>query len=350
MLNNSNNLAKKSVLLVGTFNTTGYRNVCEDLADRLTQNGWSVIRTSRFRFRPLRVLGMAITTLRLRKRYAVAQIDLYSGNAFFWAEAVSFLLRRLKKPYVLTLRGGNLPSFSHRHPRRVRLLLHSAHMVTAPSSYLQTQMSTYHTDIQLLPNPLEIKRYPFISRNQVRPKLVWLRAFHGSYNPLLALYVLGRLKAEFPNASLLMIGPDNGDGTFQRFQEAAVAFSLDDSVKCSGAVPNHDVPYWLNQGDIFINTTNVDNTPVSVMEAMACGLCTVSTNVGGIPYLLDDEHDALLVPPNDPDAMATAIRRILNEQSLAGRLSRNARAKADQFDWSVILPQWEELLTRLHYQ
>lgn len=80
------------------------------------------------------------------------------------------------------------------------------------------------------------------------------------------------------------------------------------------------------------------------MEAMACGLCVVSTNVGGIPYLLEHETDALLVPPNDPEAMAAAVRRILTEPGLAKRLSRNARAKAKQFDWDAILPQWEELL------
>ena len=65
----------------------------------------------------------------------------------------------------------------------------------------------------------------------------------------------------------------------------------------------------MNNGDIFLNTTGVDNAPVSVVEAMACGLCVVSTNVGGIPYLLEHEYDSLLVPSNDPAAMATAVRK-----------------------------------------
>jgi glycosyltransferase involved in cell wall biosynthesis len=77
---------------------------------------------------------------------------------------------------------------------------------------------------------------------------------------------------------------------------------------------------------------------------MACGLCVVSTNVGGIPYLLEHEQDTLLVPSDDPAAMATAVRRLLTEPDLAERLSRNARQKAEQFDWSIVLPQWEALL------
>jgi glycosyltransferase involved in cell wall biosynthesis len=88
----------------------------------------------------------------------------------------------------------------------------------------------------------------------------------------------------------------------------------------------------------------VDNTPVSVLEAMACGLCVISTNVGGIPYLLQDEHDALLVPSGDDGAMAKAVRRVLTEEGLADRLSCNARRKVEQFDWSYILPKWERVL------
>jgi glycosyltransferase involved in cell wall biosynthesis len=88
----------------------------------------------------------------------------------------------------------------------------------------------------------------------------------------------------------------------------------------------------------------VDNTPVSILEAMACGLCIVSTNVGGISYLLEHEHDALLVPPDDPVTMAAAVRRVLTEPALAERLSFNARKKAELYDYSVVLPQWEALV------
>jgi glycosyltransferase involved in cell wall biosynthesis len=112
-----------------------------------------------------------------------------------------------------------------------------------------------------------------------------------------------------------------------------------------GQVPKEEVPLWLHKGDIFLNTTNVDNTPVSVIEAMACGLCIISTDVGGIPYLLQQEQDALLVPPDDADAMARAVHRILTEPGLAEHLSRQGRQKAEDFDWSVIMPKWEELLT-----
>jgi len=140
-----------------------------------------------------------------------------------------------------------------------------------------------------------------------------------------------------------MVGPDKGDGSLQRMIVLAEKLKVDQYIKIVPGVSKDQVPLYLNQGDIFINTTNVDNTPVSVIEAMASGLCIVSTNVGGIPYLLEHEFDALLVPPDDKEAMAAAILRLLIEPELAPRLSTNARKKAEQFDWSIILPQWETM-------
>jgi glycosyltransferase involved in cell wall biosynthesis len=108
-----------------------------------------------------------------------------------------------------------------------------------------------------------------------------------------------------------------------------------------------EVPYWLSQGDIFLNTTFIDNTPISLIEAMACGLCVVSTNVGGIPFLLDNCVDGILVPENDQNAMTNAILKILAEPDFASNLSMNAREKAEKFDWAVVLPQWESIYLEL---
>jgi glycosyltransferase involved in cell wall biosynthesis len=336
--------------MVGNFLSAAlghYRSVADELADRLEGHGWSVVRTSGRRGRLAKLIDMLLTAWRRRRDYAVAQLDVYSGPAFVWAEAVTWLLRRLGKPYVLTLHGGNLPGYARRRPARVRRLLGSARLVTTPSRYLLEQMAAYHDDLRLLPNPLDIARYPFVPRTGVRPRLVWLRAFEAPYNAALAARVLDRLRDEFPTLRLTMVGPDKGDGSLTAFRQVVRDLDLGDRVEVPGGVPFSEVPDWLNQGDIFINTTNIDNTPVSVMQAMACGLCIVSTNVGGLPYLLEDEQTALLVPPDDAAAMAAAVRRVLTGPELAGRLSREARAAVEPYDWGALLPRWDEILTAL---
>jgi glycosyltransferase involved in cell wall biosynthesis len=335
--------------MVGNFTPSWrpYRQICDELALQLACMDWTVHTTSTRTARSLRLMDMVATVWRRRHDYSVAQVDVFSGPAFCWAEAVCWTLRRARKPYILTLHGGNLPAFARRWPGRVRRLLGSARAVTTPSRYLLDQMRLHQEDLLLLPNPIDITAYSFRPRGNPQPRLIWLRAFNEIYNPTLAVQALARLATNHPEVRLTMIGPDKGDGSLDRTRRVADELGVSDRVGLPGGVPKGEVPARLAEGDIFLNTTNVDNTPVSVLEAMACGLCVVSTNVGGIPYLLEHEVDALLVPPNDLEAMAVAVNRLLVEPGLATRISHNARTKAEGFDWSKVLPQWDSLLSTL---
>ncbi|HEY8187113.1 MAG TPA: glycosyltransferase family 4 protein [Pyrinomonadaceae bacterium] len=340
---------KPPLLLVANFLSSngGRRSVMEDLAERLRQAKYDLVTASPYRKGWVRGAHMVAMAIIRRRDYEVTVVDLYSGRAFLWAEGVCGALRMIGKTFVLTLRGGNLPAFAQRQPKRVRRLLRSAAAVTTPSHYLLEEMKPYGDSLLLLPNPLDLDIYQFKQREQPQATLTWLRAFHATYNPGLAPKVVALLAQDFPDISLTMVGPDKGDGSLQHTVKVASELGVADRATFPGGVYKTEVPEWLNKADIFLNTTNVDNTPVSVLEAMACGLCVVSTNAGGIPYLLEDEHDALLVPPDDPEAMAAAVRRLLTEEGLAERISRNARQKVEQFDWSIILPQWETLLARV---
>ncbi len=99
--------------------------------------------------------------------------------------------------------------------------------------------------------------------------------------------------------------------------------------------------------DIFLNTNRIDNMPVSVVEAAAFGLPVVSTNVGGIPYLLEEGKTGLLVPTDDPGAVAAAVSRLLADPGLARRLSTNGRSLAEQSAWPRVREQWLGLLERV---
>lgn len=343
------NVSRPAVLLIGNFLSggSGTRGVGQDLAVALKGAGWSVVTSSSCRGRIARLLDFLLTVWRHRNRYDVAHVDVYSGLAFVWAELVCWALRMLKKPYALTLRGGNLPAFAQNSGCRVPRLLQSSSIVTTPSAYLFEQMRPYRQELVLLPNPLDLSKYYFKHRMHPGPTLVWLRTFHDIYNPSLAVRVVAGLAQRYPDVRLIMMGPDKGDGSFQATKKVAVELRVAQRVTWTGSVTKEDIPRLLQEGDIFLNTPRVDNTPVSVLEAMACGLCIVSTNVGGIPYLLEHEGDALLVPDDDEGAMGKAVQRFLTENGLAERLSLNARRKVEQCDWSTILPEWEQLFLDL---
>jgi len=336
----------ESVLIVGNFlsGTVGNRGVCEELADRLRASGWDVITTSNRTGRVGRLVDMLWTVWRRRREFHVAQIDVFSGPAFFWAASVSVLLRALGKPYVLTLHGGNLPAFSSRWPWATRVLLQHAATVTAPSGYLVEAMRRFRPDLRLLPNAIDVLQYPFRLRRSARPRLVWLRAFHRIYDPSLAIRVLSLLVPEFPDMRLLMIGPDKGDDSLPEALALAAASGVSERIEYPGRVAKTAVADWINRGDIFLNTSTVDNNPVTILEAMACGACVVSTLAGGIPYLASNGVDSLLTEPGDADDMARCVAELLRNPELAASLSLNARRRVEAIDWSTVLPEWQALL------
>lgn len=337
---------RSSVLFIGAYpaSARGSRGVSEDVCLHLTAAGWETRIVSRHSTRVGRLSEMVWSCWQERGRYRVAAIDLYSGQAFLWALLACWILRSVRTPFVLMLHGGNLPKFAARRPDLVRGLLASACVVTAPSDYLADQMRKYRSDIRVLPNGINVDRYHFRLRSRVAPRLIWLRAFHEVYDPKTAVQTVALLKQDFPDVHLTMIGPDKGDGSFENTQLEVDRLGLATHFTLKGSVPKKDVPACLADGDIFLNTSLVDNTPVSILEAMASGMCIVSTNVGGIPYLLKAGHEALLVSPGDPEKMAEAVRQILQDPELARRLSRNAHSKAQVSDWSAVVPQWQDLL------
>jgi len=129
--------------------------------------------------------------------------------------------------------------------------------------------------------------------------------------------------------------------------DAAARLGLGKCLEVCGPVDKASVPAELDRADVFINTTRYESFGVAVLEAAAAGLPIVTMSVGEIPFLWEDGVDALLVAEREPAALAAAVRRVLVEPGLADRLSRNARARAEQFDWSRVVPRWESLLSAL---
>jgi glycosyltransferase involved in cell wall biosynthesis len=329
------------LLMVGYFLNRG---ICDELAARLAARGWEVSTTSTSTNRMGRIVDMLSTVARRRGSYDLAHVDVFSGQAFVWAEAVTLALARLRKPIVLTLHGGGLPAFGRRWPRRVRRLLSRAAIVTAPSRYLQDQMRVYRQDIRLLSNPVDLDIFAGRARAVVSPRLIWVRSFHRVYDPVGAVRVLAAIAREDDRATLTMIGPDKGDGSREDVLREADRLGVRHRLTLTGQMDRTAVADALASHDIFLNTTTVDNTPLSVIEALASGLCVVSTNVGGLPYLLRDNGDALLVAPGDVPGMAAAVHRLVQDAGVSARLSRAGLETADGFGWGRVLPQWEHLL------
>lgn len=285
---------------------------------------------------------MFYQTVRLRKWADYVLIDTYSTYNFWYAFIISQLCRIFKLRYIPKLHGGNLPNRLRKSPRFSRMIFANSYINMAPSGYLLSAFREAGFDKTIyIPNTIEIQNYQFKIRRKLRPKLLWVRSFSPIYNPEMAVRVLNLVAKEYPQAEMCMVGPDK-NGNLQKTK--ALAESLGLKVKFTGKVSKEEWTAISQDYDIFINTTHFDNTPVSVIEAMALGLAVVSTNVGGLPFLLTDRKTALLVNDNDADHMSRCISELLSNQNLKNILVHNALNLVKGFDSKKVKWMWSEIL------
>lgn len=312
------------------------------LSLRLQEEGYSVITASSKRNKAWRLLNMVFTTIQNRKNVNLVLIDTYSTQNFYYAVIISSLCQLFKLPYIPILHGGNLPSRLNESKVLCQKLFGNAKINVAPSLYMRKQFEKQgYKNLIYIPNTIEIEDYPFQLRNLTTPKLLWVRSFSEIYNPLLALEVLEMLKKKGVDASLCMVGPDK-DGSLENCKKIASELKL--PIIFTGMLQKKEWIALSSGYDIFINTTNFDNMPVSVMEAMALGIPVISTNVGGLPFLIDKDIDGILVPPNNREAFVNAIEDLCANNLKAQELSRNARIKMEGFDWQKVKHSWITLL------
>lgn len=291
----------------------------------------------------LRLIDMCKLVIinRIKADYVI--IDTYSTTNFYYALIISQLCRVLKMRYINILRGGNLENRLKNSSKLSYLIFGNAYKLVAPSNFLKSVFESYnYKDVLYIPNNIEIDNYDFCNRSIDSIKLLWVRSFSSIYNPELAVLVLEKLLEKKHHAELTMIGPDV-DGSLNKIKNLASSKQL--NVNFTDKLSK---PEWLalsKDSNIFINTTNFDNTPVSVIEAMALGLPIVSTNVGGLPFLITDNVDGILVEPQNVDAMVDAIIKLKLDEGHRNKLVINARSKVQNFAWKAVKSKWEALLS-----
>ena len=114
-----------------------------------------------------------------------------------------------------------------------------------------------------------------------------------------------------------------------------------------GRVPHAELPAVAAACDLYLGpATGGESFGVVLVEAMAAGLPVVASDIPGYDEVVRDGVNGLLVPPGNPDALAAAAGRVLDEPALAGRLAAAGRDRAAIFDWSVVVEAIEEAYRR----
>ncbi|MFZ4105860.1 glycosyltransferase family 4 protein [Flavobacterium sp.] len=337
-------MKNRKILYIGNkLSKHGYSiTMMETLGDLLSNTGYTVSYASSKKNIVLRFLDMIFTLTYYSRTIDYVIIDTYSTLNFWYAFFVSQLCRLFKLKYITILHGGNLTNRIIKNPKYCDLIFNNAHRNVAPSGYLFNAFKeNYFKGLVSIPNTIEIEKYDFYLREMQVPKLLWVRSFSPIYNPKMAIQVLAQLQKEYPTAELTMVGPDVND---YRKECELLAGKLTVKVNFTGKLSKAEWISLSNKHNVFINTSNFDNMPVSIIEAMALGLPVISTNVGGIPFLISDQKEGILVEENNCIEMNLAIKNLFLNQDLTTILITNARKKVELYDWQIIKLQWLEML------
>jgi len=314
----------------------------ETLGAKFSEIGYQTITASGKKNSWVRLADMLFTIVRNRSKADAVLIDTYSTRNFYYALLCGMLCGLLRLPYFPILHGGNLPNRLKNSPRMSKLLFKNAQVNIAPSNHMYGFfIKNGFQNTVCIPNFIELENYPFKERDTVVAKLLWVRSFKETYHPEMAVEVAHSLIKKGYAVSLCMVGPAI-DGTYRKCVELARALKMD--ARFTGRLSK---PEWIalsQEYDVFINTTHVDNFPVSVLEAMALGMPVVSTNVGGISTLIVDNKNGLLSPDSDAETMVQQMIRLIENPILTAQISRAGRLTAEEYDWEKVKYKWKELL------
>lgn len=269
----------------------------------------------------------------------------------FSASYFSFLLaplpavaaaRLLRKPVVMNYRSGEAPD----HLRRsaiARRTLRAVDRNVVPSRFLADVFSDHGITSEIIPNIVDLERFAFRRREPLAPRVVSTRNFEALYNVACTLRAFRLLQDRFPEASLTLVGAGSEETALRQL---AVSLRLQ-HVHFAGRVAPADMWRYYAESDIYLQTPDIDNMPASVLEAFASGCAVVATRAGGVPAILTDGVQGLLVDCNDHEAAAGRMLDLLTDPALAVRLTTAARESCEQYRWSAVRSRWVALYRSL---
>jgi len=272
-------------------------------------------------------------------RVDVVHVFAASYWSFLLAPAPAMLAARaFGKRVVLNYHSGEAADHLARWGVLVRPLLKMAHAIAVPSHYLGEIFARHGYAPRVIPNVVDLSRFPRREPAPIRPRFLSTRNLEPYYDVANTLEAFAQIRVRHPEASLAIAGSGSAEASLRR---RAGALGLRD-VRFLGRVEPSAMPAIYAEADVFLNSSVVDNQPLSLLEAMAAGLPVISTPPGDIPAMLAHGDAGVLVPDRDPAAMAKAAIALLESPERARALATAARALAGTHQWPAVRERWLE--------
>lgn len=292
----------------------------------------------------LRLIPYIINLYQAVGRAQVVHIMANSGWSWHLFAAPAIWISYLRRtPVIVKYCGGYAETFFAASWRTVHFSLRRTNTVLVPSTFLQQVFARYGHSTAIVPNILDHTLfYPEAgipaqtTAALSAPHFIVTRNLEAIYDVATALKAFELVYQQYPQARLTIAGTGP---LLSQLQQQVQQAGLTQAVCFAGRLDIPQMAELYRSADIMLNSSLVDNTPNAVIEAMACGVPVISTNVGGIPQLVTDKTDALLIEPGDYHAMFTHAQQLLASPALRQHLVQNGLLNSSRFHWHIVSRQ-----------
>lgn len=243
------------------------------------------------------------------------------------------------KPYYVSVWGRDVfqfPRQSSLNKRLVEWTLAKANVICSTSHIMAHETNKYTTkNVYVTPFGVDLsifKQDPQLKEDDV-VTIGTVKALSDKYGIADLIKAFAKVHGEVSNTKLLIVG----DGPQRKeYEQLAEELHISDVTTFTGRVPNHEVPNFINKMNIFAvpSTEDSESFGVAAVEAMACGVPVVVSNVGGLPEVVIDGETGLIVEKENPEQLAQAFLSMINDRDKCETMGLHGIAHVkEKYNW-----------------
>ena len=282
-------------------------------------------------------IAYVINLLLQVRKYDVIHVFSASYFSFVLAPTPAILIGKMyRRKVLLNYHSGEADDHLRRWRRTAIPTIRLADILVVPSEYLVRVFDRFGLKAQAIYNVIDTAKFRFRARVPLRPVFLSNRNLETHYGVDRVLRAFSIIQANFSGATLNIVG----DGSERRSLEA-LAKELDlRNTTFAGQIDPGSIADSYDAADIYLNGSEIDNQPLSLLEAFACGLPIVTTDAGGIPDIVTDGKTGMLVPRGDYHQMAERAMQLLADASLTRRIVEQGRQECPKYTWKAVRERW----------
>lgn len=238
-----------------------------------------------------------------------------------------------RKRIIITYHGGGAEHFFSKHPRWIKFWLNKADERVVLSGFLKEVFDKYNMSSVIIPNIVDFKKDYYVEKEDICPKFISVRHLRDLYNIPCILKAFAIVQKEIPDASLTILG----DGDKRKELETYVSDNYLKNICFLGQIPNEKMGEFLTKSHIMLSAPKEDNMPVSILEAFSAGLLVISSNVGGVPYMVEHGRTGLLFESDNEHDMAEQMLWALTHKSDSLQMIRNAKVEVEKYSKGMVI-------------